>query len=75
MKPVSRKHSSVHTLRLFLVKPSKYDDDGFVIRYYRGVLPSNTLACLDSLTRDAISEGPLSRLRVKISILDELVQR
>ena len=75
MKLVSRKHSSVHTLRLFLVKPSKYDDDGFVIRYYRGVLPSNTLACLDSLTRDAISEGPLSRLRVKTSILDELVQR
>ena len=33
-------------LHLFLVKPSRYDDDGYVVRHWRGVLPSNTLACL-----------------------------
>ncbi len=29
-------------LVIYLIKPSKYDDDGYVIRYWRGVLPSNT---------------------------------
>jgi hypothetical protein len=35
-----------------LIKPSKYDDDGYVIRHVRGVLPSNTLGVMHSLTRD-----------------------
>ena len=35
---------------IVLIKPSKYDDEGYVIRYLRGVLPSNTLACLHGLT-------------------------
>ena len=30
-------------LNLYLIKPSKYDDDGYVIRHWKGVLPSNTL--------------------------------
>jgi len=29
--------------RIVLIKPSKYDDDGYVIRFWKGVLPSNTL--------------------------------
>ncbi len=35
---------------IILIKPSKYDDEGYVIRFIRGVLPSNTLACLHGLT-------------------------
>jgi hypothetical protein len=31
---------------LYLIKPSQYDDDGYVVHHWRGVLPSNTLACL-----------------------------
>jgi hypothetical protein len=27
-------------------KPSHYDNDGYVIRWWRGGLPSNSLACL-----------------------------
>ena len=33
-----------------LIKPSRYDDEGHVMRYWRGVLPSNTLACMTALT-------------------------
>ena len=39
-------------LNLYLIKPSKYDDDGYVIRYWKSVLPSNTLACLNGLSED-----------------------
>ena len=31
---------------LVLIKPSHYDNDGYVIRWWRGGLPSNSLACL-----------------------------
>ena len=37
-------------LHVIYIRPSTYDDDGYVLRYWRGVLPSNTLACLASLT-------------------------
>ena len=35
---------------IVLIKPSKYDDDGYVIRFWKGVLPSNTLNVLHGLT-------------------------
>ena len=34
------------SFRLVLIKPSHYDHDGYVIRWWRGGLPSNSLACL-----------------------------
>ena len=37
-------------LVVILIRPSKYDDEGYVIPHFRGTLPSNTLSCLNSLT-------------------------
>jgi hypothetical protein len=37
---------------LVLVKPSHYDDDGYVIQWYRSAIPSNTLASLHGLAMD-----------------------
>ena len=63
-------------LRLYLIKPSKYDDDGYVIRYWKGVLPSNTLACLYGLSEEVRQSGVLGRhLKWHIEALDETVQR
>ena len=31
---------------LLLIKPSHYDDDGYVIQWLRTGMPSNSLACL-----------------------------
>ncbi len=31
---------------LYLIKPSHYDDDGYVIQWLRSAIPSNTLAAL-----------------------------
>lgn len=63
-------------LHLYLIKPSKYDDEGFVIRYWRGVLPSNTLACLHGLSEDVRRRGALGRdLEWKVDLIDETVEK
>jgi radical SAM superfamily enzyme YgiQ (UPF0313 family) len=40
---------------LILVKPSHYDDDGYVIQWFRSAIPSNSLAALYGLARDCAS--------------------
>jgi len=58
-----------------LIKPSKYDDDGYVIRYRKGFLPSNTLACLAALTEEVRRKGTLGAgLEWNIELLDDTVQ-
>ncbi len=45
--------------RLVLVKPSHYDDDGYVIQWFRSAIPSNSLAALYGLARDCSERGIL----------------
>ena len=35
--------------RVVLVKPSHYDDDGYVIQWVRSSIPTNSLACVYAL--------------------------
>ena len=44
---------------LFLVKPSHYDDDGYVIQWWRSAIPSNSLAVLYGLVTDCNARGIL----------------
>ena len=37
---------------MILVKPSHYDDDGYVIQWFRSSIPSNTLATMNGLALD-----------------------
>jgi len=60
---------------VFLVKPSKYDDEGFVIRHWRGVLPSNTLGCLHGLTEDVQRRRLLGDVDVRVHVMDEAVTK
>lgn len=39
---------------VYLIKPSHYDDDGYVIQWLRSAIPSNTLATLNGLFVDSI---------------------
>jgi len=39
--------------QLILIKPSHYDDDGYVIQWFRSVMPSNSLAALYGLAIEA----------------------
>ncbi len=41
---------------LVLIKPSHYDDDGYVIQWLRSAIPSNSLACLYGLAKQCIDE-------------------
>ncbi len=66
---------SYKRLVIILIRPSKYDDDGYVIRHLRGTLPSNTLSCLNSLTVDAVRQGALGHLDVRVEIIDEIVSK
>ena len=43
----ARKH-----FRVVLIKPSHYDDDGYVIRWYRSPMPANSLASVYGLIND-----------------------
>lgn len=68
----SHKYKRLH---LFLIKPSKYDDEGYVIRYWKGVLPSNTLSCLNGLSEDVQERGVLGKdLAWEITLIDDTVQ-
>src|ERR1043166_3527455 len=44
---------------LVLVKPSHYDDDGYVIQGFRSAIPSNSLAALYGLARDCAARHVL----------------
>ncbi len=66
----------VQGLHVVLLKPSKYDDDGYVLRHWRGVLPSNTLACLYGLTEDVKRRRALREdLDMTVELLDEAVHK
>ncbi len=66
---------SCRRLVVILVRPSRYDDEGYVIRHLRGMLPSNTLSCLNSLTEDAVRQGALGDVDVHVEVIDEIVTR
>jgi radical SAM superfamily enzyme YgiQ (UPF0313 family) len=63
-------------ITVVLIKPSKYDDEGYVIRHFRGVLPSNTMACLAGLTRDVSARDVLGRdVTLEVELYDDTVQK
>ncbi|MBC8552710.1 MAG: radical SAM protein, partial [Candidatus Brocadiales bacterium] len=56
-----------------LIKPSHYDDDGYVIQWRKSWIPSNTLACINALTQDAADRDSLgSDVEFVISAYDEM---
>jgi hypothetical protein len=62
-------------LAVVLVRPTRYDEEGYVVRHWRGTLPSNTLSCLNGLTQDAAASGVLGSVDVRVYAFDEAVDR
>src|SRR5579871_5276945 len=59
-----------------LVKPTHYDDDGYPIQWFRSALPSNTLACMNSLAEDARDRGVFGKaVAFHIETYDETNRR
>src|ERR671918_712059 len=61
--------------RIVLIKPSKYDDDGYVIRFCKGVLPSNTLNVLHGLTDDVKARHVFGELPIEVTTFDETAEK
>ncbi len=66
---------TIERFRIVLIKPSKYDDDGYVIRFWRGVLPSNTLNVLHGLTEDVIQRRVFGDLPIDVVTFDETAEK
>ncbi len=57
---------------LVLIKPSHYDDDGYVIQWLRSAIPSNTLAVMNGLALDCKERRVLGDdVEIDISAFDE----
>jgi len=60
------------TFNLVLIKPSHYDDDGYVIQWFRSAIPSNSLAALYGLALECASRSILgNHVELKIHAFDE----
>src|SRR5262249_54814583 len=62
--------------QLVLIKPSHYDDDGYVIQWVRALIPSNTLAVVYSLARDSARRAVLGNdTDIDVTVIDEINER
>jgi hypothetical protein len=71
----SERTNQFDKFRIVLIKPSKYDDDGYVIRFWKGVLPSNTLNVLHGLTDDVKRRGVLGDIDIEVVTFDETAEK
>ncbi|HEX2277927.1 MAG TPA: radical SAM protein [Candidatus Tectomicrobia bacterium] len=63
-------------VHVVLIKATRYDDDGYPMRHWRGILPSNTLACLVGLTDAAQRDKALGEgIEIRRYMYDEAVQK
>ena len=57
---------------LVLIKPSHYDDDGYVIQWFRSAIPANSLACLYGLALECREQKILGEdVELEIHAFDE----
>ena len=57
---------------LVLIKPSHYDDDGYVIRWWRAMIPSNSLAAVYGIAADCAERRVLGDdVDIEIDVIDE----
>lgn len=65
----------IKRFQIVLIKPSKYDEEGYVIRFWKGVLPSNTLNVLHGLTEDLKRNRVFGDLKIAVSTFDETTEK
>ena len=64
--------SQERRFQLILIKPSHYDDDGYVIRWWRAVTPSNSLAAIYGIAADCAERQVLGpETSIEIQAIDE----
>jgi hypothetical protein len=74
--PVPRHAPIRRRFQIALIKPSHYDDDGYVIQWARAFIPSNSLAAVYSLLEDARIRRALGDdVEIDIDVADEINTR
>jgi radical SAM superfamily enzyme YgiQ (UPF0313 family) len=69
---LGRQRGPRRRFQLVLVKPSHYDEDGYVIRWWRALIPSNSLAAVYGLALDAAQRQVLGPdVAIDIEVIDE----
>jgi hypothetical protein len=67
---------SKRRFQLLLIKPSHYGDDGYVIRWWRAIIPSNSLASIYGIAVDSAARKVLGAdVEIDIAALDEFNAR
>jgi radical SAM superfamily enzyme YgiQ (UPF0313 family) len=62
--------------QLVFIKPSHYGDDGYVIRWWRAIIPSNSLAAIYGVALDCIAHKALGDdIDIDLEAMDEFSQR
>lgn len=58
---------------IHLVRPTRYDADGYPLQWWRSLVPSNSLACVTGLVHDALDRGVLGpEVAVTVESRDEI---
>ena len=64
--------ASKRRFQLVLLKPSHYNDDGYVIRWWRALIPSNSLAAVYGLALDSAQRHALGDdVEIDVDVIDE----
>ena len=63
------------TYSIYLIKPTRYDDDGYPVQWWRSIIPANSLACVTALVKDCIDRGVLGEAAAHITVIDEIHTR
>ena len=46
-------------LEIHLIRPTRYDEEGYPLQWWRSLVPSNSLACMTGIVQDALDRGVL----------------
>jgi hypothetical protein len=58
---------------IYLIKPTRYDDEGYPLQWRRSMVPSNSLGCLDGIVWDALERGVFAPdIGVEVVTIDEI---
>jgi DNA repair photolyase len=61
--------------QIYLIKPTRYHDDGYPLSWWRSIVPSNSLACLAGIVDDALERGALGDIEADVYTIDEIHSR
>ena len=68
-------NTTIEKLEIVYIVSSRYDDDGYVQRWIKGVVPSNSLSVLKGVTKAMAERKPFGEISVNVTSYDDNVQR